>query len=173
MPWFPLEVETIRGGRSDLDEVRAITRFLLDNNTDLAVLLRYFDGIGISSDELPERLKRRGDDEVLAYAWEQDRVLLTHDEDFLSEQLHPWETNPGIVVMPGGSGDVNRYLPIIGSMLNLMKPYRTLWLYTYTHIQKSGNIVIRGVNATTKVEFPSWTLRFDESGRPLQWFDEE
>src|ERR1039458_4011072 len=106
MPWLPMEIERIRGGRGNLDEVRATTRFLLDNNTDLAVLLRHFDGIGVSTDELPGSLKRRGDEEGLAYAWQRDRVLLTHDDDFLDVRRHPWETNPGVVVMPGGSGDV-------------------------------------------------------------------
>jgi predicted nuclease of predicted toxin-antitoxin system len=169
-----MEIERIRGGRGNLDEVRATTRFLLDNNTDLAVLLRHFDGIGVSTDELPASLKRRSDEEVLAYAWQRDRVLLTHDDDFLDVRRHPWETNPGVVVMPGGSGDVARYLRTIGNMLALIiKPYRRLWISTYTHIQASGSIVVKGVNATTKVEIAPWTLRFDEDARPYQWVDEE
>lgn len=154
-----------------LKEVEGTTKFLLDNNVDLEVLLRYLDGQGLSADELPLRLINRPDDEVLAEARRQDRVLLTHDADFLNEALHPPETNPGVVVMPGGRGDVAKYLPNIGAILKLMKPYRALWRQTYIHIQESGMIVVKGVNSTTGEPISPWYLRF-ENGVPHQWVDD-
>jgi len=108
----------------------------------------------------------------LAYAWERDRVLLTHDEGFLEDKRHAPEVNPGLVVMPGGSGDVERFLPLIGDMLAVMKSYRGLWLQTKTHIQAGGVIAIKGINATSKERIPTWLMTFDRDGNALQWIPE-
>lgn len=169
MAWQPLEIEESRYSAKGLSEVRGTTRFLLDNNVDLEVMLRFLDGEGISADELPTRLTNRPDDEVLAEAWRQDRILLTHDPDFLNERLHPPEKNPGVVVMPGGSGNLERHLRTIGLMLKLMKPYRGLWLQTYVHIKDGGVVVIKGVNATSGERIDPWFLTFDDDDKPLMW----
>jgi predicted nuclease of predicted toxin-antitoxin system len=168
MPWVPLGVAEDRYSRRLMAEVKGNARFLLDNNVD-ADILAYLDGIGIGAHMLPYALVDRPDDEVLAEAWRQDRVLLTHDTDFLDTTLHPPESCPGVVVMPGGSGNAERYYPTIGAMLKLIKPYRALWRQTYVHIQDSRMIVIKGVNATHGIEIEPWALRFDDRGNPFQW----
>jgi hypothetical protein len=172
MPWVRLSVAETRYDAKVLSEVQGTTKFLLDNNIDVEVMLRFLDGLGISANELPLKLLNKPDDMVLAEAWTQDRVLITHDPDFLNETWHPPEVNPGVVVIPGGSGDVERHLPVIGTMLSMMKPYRSLWLQSYVHILEDGLIVIKGVNATTKERIEPWRLRFDEEGTPRQWADE-
>lgn len=110
---------------------------------------------------------------MLAEAWKHDRILLTHGNDFLDTRLHPPETNPGVVIMPGGSGNVEKYLPTIGAMLNFMKPYRRLWLQTYAHIQDSTMVMIKGINATYGHEIEPWALRFDDEGVPYFWMGDE
>lgn len=150
-------------------EVEGTTKFLLDNNVDVPVLLRFLDGQGLSANELPAQLVNRPDDEVLAEAWRQDRVLLSHDADFLDMRSHPPETNPGVVVMPGGSGNIEKHLPVIGYMLKLIKPYRGLWLQTYVNIHDSGLIQIKGRNATTGLDIDPWYMAFNQRGEPFIW----
>lgn len=168
MSWVPLGVEQDRYQRRAMAEVKGTTKFLLDNNVD-SNLLSFLDGVGIAAHLLPLAVVDRPDDEVLAEAWRQDRILLTHDTDFLDTTLHPPETCPGVVVMPGGSGNTERHYPTIGFMLKLMKPYRKLWLQTYVHIQDSRMIVIKGINATYGTEIEPWFLRFDDDGKPFRW----
>lgn len=100
MSWVPLGVEQDRYQRRAMAEVKGTTKFLLDNNVD-SNLLSFLDGVGIAAHLLPLAVVDRPDDEVLAEAWRQDRILLTHDTDFLDTTLHPPETCPGVVVMPG------------------------------------------------------------------------
>jgi predicted nuclease of predicted toxin-antitoxin system len=48
-------------------------------------------------------LSGRSGEEVLAFAWEEQRILLTHDFDFLDDSRFPFQRNPGLVVLPGGT----------------------------------------------------------------------
>src|SRR5580704_3533809 len=121
MGWEQLDISS-RHNMKVLEGTGGTTRFVLDNDVDHPRLFSYLDGQGISAVELPARLKSRDDASVLAHARAIDRVLLTHDSGFLNMQRHPPESNSGIVLMPGGSGDVEQHLPLIGRMLRLMLP---------------------------------------------------
>jgi predicted nuclease of predicted toxin-antitoxin system len=171
MPWIPLEVES-RHQYGSLREVAERAKFLLDNDCDAPLMERVLDGDGISTQRLPVALRRRGDEEVLAEAWRQDRILLTHDRGFLDERRHPVESNPGVIVMPGGSGDVLKHLSTIRLLLRLVREYRPLFRHTYIDIQHGGRIVIKGQNATTGSAIEPWWLRFDDNGNPEMWVDE-
>ncbi len=144
-------------------------RFQLDNNVDIQVMLRFLDGAGLPAYSLPYGMERASDEDVLAFAYSKARVLLTHDEDFLDERRFPPESSPGIVVMPGGSGDVERHLNTIRYMLLMMKPSPGMWLQTYVHILPSGVISVNGRNATTGGRIDTWFLRFDKDGKPEHW----
>ena len=172
MPWVRLDTES-KWVKRRLEGTEGTTKFIADNNVDLDVLFDYLDGLRLSCRDLDYETRGKSDIDVLAEAWEKNRVLLTHDDGFLNRERHPPETNPGIVVMPGGSGDLEQFLPVIGKMLNFMKPNRRLWLGTYVKIGRDGIISIEGVNATTKERIPTWHMRFDEDGLPLTWDDDE
>src|SRR5271169_120904 len=49
-------------------------------------------------------LTRRDDTDVFAYAWRENRILLTHDHDFLDRRRFPDHRNPGVIVLPGAAG---------------------------------------------------------------------
>lgn len=170
MPWVRLDFDT-KLARRGLEGTEGTTKFIVDNNVDLDDVFDYLDGLGLSSWDLEYETRNKSDTDVLAEAWEKNRVLLTHDPGFLNMERHPAEANPGVVVMPGGSGDVKKYLPLIGRMLSLMKPNRRLWLGTYVHIRANGEVSITGVNATTKEFIPKWWLRFNDAGEPETWAD--
>ena len=70
-------------------------RFLVDESVGInaARLIRdrgwnvcYVDDVGLSG---------RSDEEVLAFAWEEQRILLTHDFEFLDDNRFPFQRNPG------------------------------------------------------------------------------
>ena len=72
-------------------------RFLVDERVGMDAVrliqdrgwnVRYVDDVG------------RSDEEVLAFAWEEQRILLTHDFEFLDDSRFPFQRNPGLVGPP-------------------------------------------------------------------------
>ena len=62
---------------------------------------------------------RGGRMKVLAFAWKEQRILLTHDFDFLDDSRFPFQRNPGLVGLLGGMGStlglaepINGVLPV-------------------------------------------------------------
>lgn len=106
MPWKSIELTK--------DEEREIesqylsgkrTKFLVDENLGLETAL-YLQDAGFKAEFAPDvGLGGRDDAELLQYAWRKKRVLLTHDTDFLDDRKFPEHRNPGIIILPGGSGD--------------------------------------------------------------------
>ena len=103
MGWRPLYL-------SPADEatgrrLRQKARFLLDEDVDRVVAnaLRT-EGYNVrTAYELG--LVRKADEQFWARRIADNRILLTHDHDFENERTFPPHRNPGIVILPGGSGD--------------------------------------------------------------------
>ena len=83
-------------------------RFLVDESVgmDAARLIRdrgwnvcYVDDVGLLG---------RSDEEVLAFAWKEQRILLTYDFEFLDDSRFPFHRNPGLVVLPGATDSTAR-----------------------------------------------------------------
>ena len=99
-------------------------RFLVDEHVSdlLAGALR---DRGWNERTVEERgLRGRPDEQVLAAAFKEDRVLLTQDADFLDEGRFPPHRNPGIVVLPGGSGDVDALVEALATLLPVVGAFR-------------------------------------------------
>ena len=65
----------------------------------------------------------RSDEEVLAFAWEEQRILLTHDFEFLDDSRFSFQRNPGLVVLPGGTDSTVGLADAINGVLALIGPY--------------------------------------------------
>jgi predicted nuclease of predicted toxin-antitoxin system len=80
-------------------------RFLVDESagSGLARALRDFGWNAVFVSEVG--LGGQSDEDVFGFAWKQDRLILTHDEDFLDDLRFPFHRNPGVVVLPGASGE--------------------------------------------------------------------
>src|SRR5438132_438714 len=103
MPWRAIPDPSKQELR-ELNRMRKKARFLVDENLgeEVAQVLR---AEGFNSQFVSEAgLRRHDDTDVFAYALRTDRVLLTHDPDFLDDRKYPQNRNPGLVVLPGGSG---------------------------------------------------------------------
>ena len=81
------------------------SRFLIDENLgpELAPALRR---LGYNAtDVFTLKLTSRTDEDVIAAAWRDHRILLTQDRDFLDDRRFPPNRNPGIVVLPANNDD--------------------------------------------------------------------
>src|SRR5437899_2423044 len=113
--------------RQSLREYRKKARFLVDESLgrNVAMLLRRAGWNVKYVDEV--RLTGHSDEDVLAYAFRDDRVLLTHDGDFLSVRRFPHHRNPGVVVLPGADGNEDALLRALGKMLLVVGAARNLF----------------------------------------------
>jgi len=90
--WAPLA--------TDADEDHSgPTGFLLDNDVDVE-LLRFIQGAGASAVQLSPAMRTSSDEDVLAEAKRQDRVLITHDRRFVDPQSVEREKNSGVIIIP-------------------------------------------------------------------------
>src|SRR3990172_6362415 len=99
MPWQrppKLTKAEIAAPRRDTKKAR----FVVDESMDVEVASwlrrQRFDAVHVSD----VGLAGHTDEDVCAYAWREDRVLLTHDADFLTDRRFPPQRNPGVVVLP-------------------------------------------------------------------------
>ena len=113
----------------------------------------------------------RGEEEVLAYAWREDRMLWTHDRDFLDDTRFPEHRNPGIVILPGGSGDQQAMGVGIGTALRVFGFAPTIWKKSMTTITADGEIAIRNRDiATGKITTSRY--RMTSRGHAEMWEEE-
>ena len=113
MPWTKLELPTDDEMRRIDAQYRGKVRFLADESMGerVAEILR---GEGFNVRYVADvGLVGRSDEDVFAEAWRDNRVLITHDPDFLDNNRFPPHRNPGVVLIrPGSSGGDNRGLQV-------------------------------------------------------------
>jgi predicted nuclease of predicted toxin-antitoxin system len=104
MAWQRLKVP-----RSEPPDWKQTTRFLVDEDVDVEAV-PYLRAKGFNAVSVEESgLKGRCDEDVLAFAWREKRVLLTLDHDYENDRRFPEHRNPGVVILSGGSGDSHAF----------------------------------------------------------------
>jgi predicted nuclease of predicted toxin-antitoxin system len=108
MPWVKLEVPTKEEEQAIADRHRGRAKFLVDESIGetVAEILKHW---GYNTKYAAEEgLLGRSDEDVFAAAWKLNRVIVTHDPDFLDDRKFPPHRNPGVIVIhPGASGKDN------------------------------------------------------------------
>jgi predicted nuclease of predicted toxin-antitoxin system len=121
-------------------------RFLIDESVGMEAArlirdrgwnVRYVEDVGL--------LGRSGE-EVLAFAWKEQRILLTHDFDFLDDSRFPFHGNPGLVVLPGATGSRLGLADAINGVLALIGPYFKAYRGYKIRITEDGVWTIRSFN---------------------------
>lgn len=104
MPWKPLytpserEITDFRRRHSDL------VRLLVDENAGSEVA-RFLEESFNTKYVAELGLLGKSDEDVFAAAWNEQRVIITHDVDFLDNRRFPPNRNPGIIrIGPGADG---------------------------------------------------------------------
>jgi len=64
------------------------------------------------------------DEDVFARAWVDDRIILTHDTDFLDDRRFPPHQNPGVVVLPGAEGEEAALITSLAGLVSFVAPFR-------------------------------------------------
>jgi len=117
-------------------------------------------------------LAGRGDEDIYALAHKEDRILLSHDSDFLDDQRFPPRRNPGVVILPSPSGNRGGLVHALQNMLLVVGKYRELW--SETKVIFSEGDTIRAVyrnRQTGAIEKNLFLL--PQHGPPMLWADED
>jgi hypothetical protein len=150
MPWREVPTasdEDIAAARKDEKK----PRLLVDESLGVAVteLLR---SLGWNVFDVSEAgLVGHPDENVFAYALKHDRILLTHDADFLDDRKFPFDNNrnPGVIVLPGGSGGDSILIRALNLALGNICSARELFRGAKIAISPEGVITIRQRNLET------------------------
>jgi predicted nuclease of predicted toxin-antitoxin system len=171
MAWKPLEVSEAEV-RAHSKSATKKARFLLDESVDPIVAKVLSDrGLNVvTASEL--RLEGHCDEDQLAAAKRDDRILLTHDADFLNDRRFPLDRNPGVVVLPGGSGTTDELAGAIQILFTLIAPLRELWREKKIRISAGGYITVRRRNRDSG-RYEETRYRMTKNGPALIWVDDD
>ena len=113
-------------------------------------------------------LSGKSDTEVFAYAWKKCRILITHDRGFLNDRRFPEHRNPGVAVLPGGSGEMKPFYQAVNHMMALMERAPWRWQGTKVVFGDNGEVTIKQRNVQTGV-VETLRYRFTRHGDPDEW----
>lgn len=167
MAWEPL----------NLEEERERGIFMLDANIDVSVVRNDLQGLGLRILELPTELRhhpaQRADPNVLRAAYQRNALLVTRDCDFLDTDEFPPDSNPGVIVIPGGSGDVGRYMFFIEHLLIHVAFSPSPFRCAYLDLHEDGTISVISEDPDIR-ELGLDRLRIDDgSGDIAVWLAED
>jgi len=170
MTWKELAPVTDKQTR-DFGRFKKKARFLVDESLGEAVarVLRddRWNAIFVSD----AGLGGHSDEDVFAYAWKEDRVLLTHDQDFLDDRRFPPHRNAGVIVLPGASGSGEGLGSALRSVVSIIGLNRGAFRRFKIEIAKDG---IWNIKSMVRVsdEVRNWRLRFGQDDKVYEWKDE-
>jgi predicted nuclease of predicted toxin-antitoxin system len=139
MPWSPLPDPP----KEVVQAFRGKARILVDESLGpgVAKLLReqgcnvvYASDVGLGG---------KDDEDVAAYAWRENRMIWTHDHDYLDDKLLPEHRNPGVVVLPGGDGEEKAMLGGIRTALTIFGHGGQMWKKSKTVVTANGELTMR------------------------------
>lgn len=138
---------------------RRVAKFYADENIE-PVLIEILRDLGFDIATAREvGLLQRDDTDHYGYARQSNRILLSHDQDFLNDQRFPPQKHPGVVVF-----DIQ---PITRDALSdafyllkvVVRPYRELWREAKILIHKNLEMTVRNRNFERRRENIRYRLR--------------
>lgn len=171
MSWREIPDEPKETVKSFVDRFRKKARFLVDESLgrEVATVLndrkwnvKFVDEAGLCG---------RSDEDVMAFAWRDDRILLTHDRDFLDDRRFPPYRNPGVVILPGADGKEADLISALAGLLAIVGPFREG--YRHSKVVISSDRIwtfIKRNNETGAME--KTRLRIRKNGPTEIWVDE-
>jgi predicted nuclease of predicted toxin-antitoxin system len=167
MTWKPIIVSK----KEKAAFVRAFSkkaRFLLDEDIDpsLAPVMRDLGWNVYTAAEAG--LRGHPDENVLAHAKREDRVLLTHDDGYLDDRRHPPHRNPGVIVIPQ---EATAAVEALSSVLPIVGHFREVFRGDKIQVDADGTIKIKstdhtGIRKTTR-------YRYSRGEHALHWEEGE
>jgi predicted nuclease of predicted toxin-antitoxin system len=147
-------------------------RFLVDESlgVEAARVIRASGWNVVYVDEVD--LGGKSDEDVFAFGWREDRIILTHDKDFLDDRRFPFHRNPGVVVLPGATGETPGLVHAVYGVLRLSGPYREANRGTKIQITEDGIWSMKGF-AKGEVRLQKRRVKFGRHGEVWEWIDEK
>ncbi len=147
MPWRPLP--TPEGPAEDRGDLKRKVRILVDESLGRGVAdqLRYVGYNAVFAADVG--LKGKDDKAVTSYGWRENRVIWTHDADFLDDRLLPEHRNPGVVVLPGGDGDQRAMIVGLAVAITVFGHGPQTWRRSKSTISPTGEMTIRSRDHST------------------------
>jgi hypothetical protein len=104
MPWKPIFTPTDEEISEFKKQYGKKARILVDENAGQGVA-HFLEGSFNTKYVGEVGLRGKSDEDILAAAWSEKRIIVTHDADFLDDRLFPPHRNPGIIrIAPGADG---------------------------------------------------------------------
>ena len=149
---------------------RKKAKFLLDENVDINVAFQMRE-YGLNVKHVDEvGLGGRADKDVFTFARKEDRVILTHDDDFMDNRQLPIKLSPGVVKIPGGSGDEEALFNAVFQIIGMFGGRRDFYKKTKISITSEGAWAIHKFNQKKgKIEKIRWD--FPKNGPPMEWVE--
>lgn len=170
--WKPVE-RVSEERRRELERLfKKKARFLVDESAGpaLAEEVRRRGWNAVYVGELG--LEGHPDEAILARAWSDDRVLLTHDQDFLDDHRFPPDRNPGLVVLPGASGMTPGLARALDTVLAFVGYHRKFYYSTKIAISEDGTWTQRGLWKQRGRHYES-KFKFEPRGDVAIWENDE
>jgi|SRR2546425_3015000 len=167
MGWKLLPPTTEEQSR-EFSRLRQKARFLVDESLGHAVaeVLREDGWNAVYATDVG--LGGRSDEDVLAHAWRENRVLITHDRDFLDDRRFPPHRNPGIIVLPGASGAGTGLGNALRRVVSIIGPSRKAFRSFKIEIAEDGTWNISNMTRSKDV-VRRWRLSFGRNGEIYEW----
>src|SRR6266446_5838161 len=124
MGWHRVPDSTQDEVNAFTDQFRKKARFLVDESlgVEVAKVLRAQGWNAKYAAEVG--LQGHSDEDVFARAWADDRIVLTHDTDFLDDRRFPPHRNPGVVVLPSAQDDEISLFTALAGVASFVAPFR-------------------------------------------------
>lgn len=153
MPWKLMDDPSKDEISAMQEQWKKKARFLIDESLDqeLVEVLRVLGWNAVGAMEA--NLIGKSDEDVIAYAWRERRMLLTKDRDFLDNRRFPEHRNSGIVILPDSPIDAEHFTNAIRQLVHIIAPLSKGYQKTKVDLTSSDTIVIsRRNNKTGAIE---------------------
>jgi predicted nuclease of predicted toxin-antitoxin system len=117
-------------------------------------------------------LEGKDDNAVASYAWRDNRMIWTHDADFLDDRLLPEHRNPGVVVLPGGDGDQCAMNTGLAVAVTVFGHSPETWKQTKSTISPTGEMTIRSRKRSSTGAVTSTRYRMTDGEFAEIWVDD-
>ncbi len=141
--------------------LRETARFLVDENVP-PELARLLTARGYNAKSVAYvGMRGRSDEDVLARALRDDRILITNDDGFREERRFPEHRHPGIVIIPNGPLTDDGVITALSSMLPLVGNHRGLFAGAVVRMDRGGVLTVTsrdfdsGARVTTRYKYSS------------------
>ena len=168
MGWNKLEDSTKEETAATFDAFGHKARFLVDENIDPS-LVEVLSKLGWNAKWVWDYgLTGQPDENVIAVAWNEKRILLTCDQDFLNDSQFPEHRNPGLVVLPHGPIDGEIFVEAIRVVIGIIGPLGNAYLKTKIDLRTRYRMTINCRNKQSGI-VETQLYRFDSNDNIFEW----